>query len=99
MRRQAPQAKETPKCLGTDLSRASEAHLGLDLTTIPGLNVLAVLSLVSEIGTNMSKWRHENAFASVKVFWLRSQPSSPFPQTRKTGDFQPHLWLQTRLEG
>jgi transposase len=40
--------------------------LGVDLTAIPGLHVLAVLSLLSEIGTNMSKWRHEKAFAS----WL-----------------------------
>ena len=36
--------------------------LGVDLTIIPGLNVLAVLSLISEIGTNMAKWRNEKAF-------------------------------------
>jgi transposase len=46
--------------------------LGVDLTTIPGLNVLAVLSLISEIGTNMSKWRHEKAFAS----WLGLSPNN-----------------------
>jgi transposase len=45
--------------------------LGVDLTTIPGLNVLAVLSLISEIGTNMTKWRHEKAFAS----WLGLSPN------------------------
>jgi transposase len=46
--------------------------LGVDLTAIPGLNVLAVLSLVSEIGTNMAKWRHEKAFAS----WLGLSPTN-----------------------
>jgi transposase len=46
--------------------------LGVDLTAIPGLNVLAVLSLVSEIGTNMAKWRHEKAFAS----WLGLSPNN-----------------------
>jgi transposase len=45
--------------------------LGVDLTAIPGLNVLAVLSLLSEIGTNMSKWRHEKAFVS----WLGLSPN------------------------
>ncbi|HEY9805929.1 MAG TPA: IS110 family transposase, partial [Candidatus Obscuribacterales bacterium] len=40
--------------------------LGVDLTTIPGLNVVAILTLVSEIGTNMAKWRNEKAFVS----WL-----------------------------
>jgi transposase len=44
--------------------------LGVDLTAIPGLNVLAVLSLLSEMGTNMAKWRHEKAFAS----WLGLSP-------------------------
>jgi transposase len=46
--------------------------LGVDLTTIPGLNVLAILSLLSEIGTNMAKWRHEKAFAS----WLGLSPNN-----------------------
>jgi transposase len=46
--------------------------LGVDLTAIPGLNVLAVLSLLSEIGTNMTKWRHEKAFAS----WLGLSPNN-----------------------
>ena len=46
--------------------------LGVDLTTIPGLNVLAILTLVSEIGTNMAKWRHEKAFVS----WLGLSPNN-----------------------
>ena len=46
--------------------------LGVDLTTIPGLNVLAVLTLLSEIGTDLSKWRHAKAFAS----WLGLSPNN-----------------------
>jgi transposase len=64
-RRQAPPAQEVS--LAGHLKRI----LGVDLTTIPGLNVLAVLTLLSEIGTNMSKWRHEKAFAS----WLGLCPN------------------------
>jgi hypothetical protein len=46
--------------------------LGIDLTTIPGLNVLAILTLISEIGTNMAKWRNEKAFVS----WLGLSPNN-----------------------
>jgi transposase len=46
--------------------------LGVDLTAIPGLNVLAVLTLLSEIGTDLSKWRHAKAFAS----WLGLSPNN-----------------------
>ena len=46
--------------------------LGVDLTSIPGLNVLAILTLISEIGTNMAKWRNEKAFVS----WLGLSPNN-----------------------
>jgi transposase len=59
---------------GREVSLAGQLKriLGVDLTAIPGLNVLAVLSLVSEIGTDMAKWRHEKAFAS----WLGLSPNN-----------------------
>lgn len=44
---------------------------GVDLTAIPGLAALAVLTLLSEIGTDMSRWRHAKAFAS----WLGLCPN------------------------
>jgi transposase len=65
-RRKPPTAREVS--LAGQLKRL----LGVDLTAIPGLNVLAVLSLISEIGTDMSKWRHEKAFAS----WLGLSPTN-----------------------
>jgi Transposase IS116/IS110/IS902 family len=64
--------------------------LGVDLTTIPGLNLLAVLNLLSEIGTNITKWRNEKAFVS----WLGLSPNNkisgaadakfPYTQSRQS---------------
>jgi transposase len=44
---------------------------GVDLTALPGLGVLAVLTLLAEIGTDMKRWRHAGAFAS----WLGLCPN------------------------
>ena len=44
---------------------------GVDLTAIPGLGAIAVLTLLSEIGMDMSRWRHAKAFAS----WLGLCPN------------------------
>lgn len=59
---------------GGELTLASHLKriLGVDLTTIPGLDVLAVLTLLSEIGTNMAKWRTEKAFVS----WMGLSPNN-----------------------
>jgi transposase len=65
-RRKPPTAQELS--LAGQLKRI----LGVDLTAIPGLHVLAVLTLLSEIGTDMAKWRHEKAFAS----WLGLSPTN-----------------------
>ena len=58
--------------LETSMSGHLKRILGVDLTTIPGLNVLAILTLISEIGTNMTKWRNEKAFVS----WLGLSPNN-----------------------
>jgi transposase len=59
--------KTKPKdALELSLAGHLKRILGVDLTAIPGLNVLAVLTLLGEIGTNMTKWRNEKAFVS----WL-----------------------------
>src|SRR5579864_809797 len=65
--------KRKPKdALELSLAGHLKRILGVDLTTIPGLNVLAILTLVSEIGTNMAKWRNEKAFVS----WLGLSPNN-----------------------
>jgi transposase len=67
-----PRKRKKPQnALELTLAGHLKRILGVDLTTIPGLNVLAVLGLISEIGTNMAKWRHEKAFAS----WLGLSPN------------------------
>jgi transposase len=60
------------EALESSLAAHLKRILEVDLTTIPGLDVLAVLTLVSEIGTNMAKWRHEKAFVS----WLGLTPTT-----------------------
>ena len=37
---------------------------GVDLCQVIGLNILTVLTILSEIGTDMSRWRNEKAFCS-----------------------------------
>jgi transposase len=65
--------KTKPKdALELSLAGHLKRILGVDLTAIPGLNVLAVLTLLSEIGTNMAKWRNEKAFVS----WLGLSPNN-----------------------
>ena len=63
--------KTKPKdALELSLAGHLKRILGVDLTTIPGLNVLAILSLLSDIGTYMAKWRNEKAF----LFFLFLSP-------------------------
>src|ERR1700730_4483164 len=63
---------KTKDALEVSLAGHLKRILGVDLTTIPGLNVLAILTLISEIGTNMAKWRNEKAFVS----WLGLSPNN-----------------------
>lgn len=53
------------------LTRLLEGIFGVNLTDIPGLGVLAVMTLLGEIGFDMSKWRNAKAFAS----WLGLCPN------------------------
>lgn len=61
---------------GTGLKRDVSAELkricGVDLTRIIGLNVLAVLLIISEIGVDMSRWRSVKAFCA----WLGLCPGN-----------------------
>jgi hypothetical protein len=68
-KRQQKPAKNQP-------SHEFQAHLraicGVDLTAVMGLNILSVMTLISEIGTDMSRWRNAKAFCS----WLGLCPGS-----------------------
>ena len=80
--------KRKPKD-GLELSLAAHLKriLGVDLTTIPGLNLLAVLNLLSEIGTNMTKWRNEKAFVS----WLGLSPNNKISGQRMLSSRTPKV--------
>jgi transposase len=67
-----PRKRKPQDALESSLAGHLKRILGVDLTTIPGLNVLAILTLVSEIGTNMAKWRNDKAFVS----WLGLSPNN-----------------------
>jgi transposase len=67
-----PRKRKPQVALEISLAGHLKRILGVDLTIIPGLNVLSILTLVSEIGTNMAKWRNEKAFVS----WLGLSPNN-----------------------
>ena len=67
-----PRKRKPKDALELSLAGHLKRILGVDLTTIPGLNILAVLNLLSEIGTNMAKWRNEKAFVS----WMGLSPDN-----------------------
>jgi len=55
-----------------DLAPALYRMTGVDLTQIDGLDALTVQKVLSEVGTDMSKWPTEKHFAS----WLRLCPNN-----------------------
>ncbi len=48
------------------------AVAGVDLTTLPGMEVLSVQALLSEVGADMTRWKTEKHFCS----WLRLCPDN-----------------------
>jgi len=55
-----------------DMSKELYRVLGTDLTAVPGLNALTVHALVSEIGTDVTRFANAGAFAS----WLTLCPNN-----------------------
>lgn len=68
--------RKTKNQLASDLRQQLHQIAGVDLTAIDGLNVLIVQTILSEIGTDMSKWPTVKHFTS----WLGLSP-----QNDKTG--------------
>lgn len=56
----------TGPSLKLDLTEELKRLCGVDLTQIIGLSVLSVLTIISEIGLDMSRWRNAKAFCA----WL-----------------------------
>lgn len=57
---------------GIDFKEHLRSICGVDLTAVLGLNILSALILISEIGTDMSRWRSAKAFCS----WLGLSPGN-----------------------
>jgi hypothetical protein len=84
--------KQNPKTIQEEnLRQQLHRILGVDLTLIPGLGVLSVLTLLSEIGTNMSKWRNAKAFAS----WLGLCPNNKISGGRVLSSRTKHVVCRT----
>jgi transposase len=71
-----PRATRPKNDPATDLRPALYQMAGVDLTQIDGLNILSIQAILSEIGTDMSKWKTVKHFTS----WLGLSP-----QNQKTG--------------
>ncbi|MEI6562651.1 MAG: IS110 family transposase [Verrucomicrobiota bacterium] len=67
-----PRPKAGKNAPGIDFHTHLLNICGVDLTAILGLNILSVLILISEIGTDMSHWRSAKAFCS----WLGLCPGN-----------------------
>jgi hypothetical protein len=63
--------KQYYKPVSFDLVEHLRRIIGFDLTTVPGINGLMLLTLLSEVGIDMSKWATERHFSS----WLGLSPN------------------------
>ena len=70
-----------------DFAPQLQSICGTDLTQVPGLNVLGALILLSEIGTDMSRWRGPEAFVS----WLGLCPGVKISGGKKLGNKTPEV--------
>lgn len=59
--------------------------LGVDLTQIDGVGAYTVLQLIAEIGTDMSRWKNADHFAS----WLALCPGTKITGGRRLSGHQP----------
>jgi hypothetical protein len=84
-------AKRKPSKGGNPLPQDVRPQLtqifGVDLTLVPGLNIVAALVIWSEIGTDLKRWRDGDAFAA----WLGLGPGSNISGRRVLSSRTPHV--------
>lgn len=89
--RGAKRTKSKPSKGGNRLAQDIRPQLarifGVDLSQIPGLNMLAVLIVLSEIGTDLKRWRDGDAFAA----WLGLCPGSKISGGKVLSSRTPHV--------
>jgi len=66
---------------GFDLRQELFRMTGKDLTQIDGIDVMTATTILSEVGSDMSKWKTENHFVS----WLRLCPDNKISGTKIIG--------------
>jgi hypothetical protein len=84
-------AKRKPSKGGNPLPQEIRPQLaeifGVDLTLVPGLNTVGVLIILSEIGTDLRRWRDGDAFAA----WLGLCPGSNISGGKVLSSRTPHV--------
>jgi hypothetical protein len=73
--------------LPQDIRQQLTGIFGVDLTLVPGLNRVGVLVILSEIGTDLRRWRDGDAFAA----WLGLCPGSNISGGRVLSSRTPHV--------
>ena len=73
--------------LPVDIRPQLHQIMGVDLTLIPGLNDIGVLIILSEIGTDLRRWRDSGAFSA----WLGLAPGSKISGGRVLSSKTPHV--------
>lgn len=82
----APKPRKTAKAQADfELKTQLEELCGVDLTAVPGLQILSAQILVSEIGLDMSQWATGKHFCS----WLRLSPTNRIPGGKRVRS-KPH---------
>lgn len=87
----AQKPKRKPSKGGNPLPKDIRSQLaqvfGVDLTRVPGLNMVGVLIILSEIGADMKRWRDGDAFAA----WLGLAPGSKISGGKVLSSRTPHV--------
>jgi transposase len=73
--------------LPADIRSQLARVFGIDLTLVPGLNMVGVLIILSEIGADMKRWRDGDAFAA----WLGLAPGSKISGGKVLSSRTPHV--------
>jgi transposase len=86
-----PKTKRKPSKGGNPLAQDVRPQLaqifGVDLSLIPGLNMVGVLIILSEIGADLKRWRDGDAFAA----WLGLCPGSKISGGKILSSRTPHV--------
>jgi hypothetical protein len=67
-----PKRRKTKSSPKFEISHYLYDQCGVDLTSIDGIDALSVLKIISEVGTDMSRWKSEKCFGS----WMGLAPGT-----------------------